>query len=155
MSKEKVKKPIFQRVWFWIIVVVVVFAAIGAIGGGGDSSGDTAEDPQAPIEYTVVSVDEMMSLLSENALNATETYEDQYVEVTGVLSVIDSGGSYISLYPSDNPFAMTGVQCKIKNDEQTEIVKTLTKDQIVTVRGQVTSVGEVLGYSLDIDSFVQ
>lgn len=155
MSKEKVKKPIFKRVWFWILVVVVVFAAIGALGGGGDSSGETTADPQTPIEYTVVSVDEMMSLLSENALNATDTYDDQYVEVTGNLSVIDSSGSYISLYPENDPYAFMGVQCYIKSDEQAEVVKTLKKDQSVTVRGKITGVGEVLGYTLDIDSFVQ
>ena len=31
-----------------------------------------------------------------------------------------------------------------------EIIKTLTRDQEITVKGKITDVGEVLGYYLDI-----
>lgn len=154
MEKEKVKKPIFKRVWFWVIIVVAAFVLFGS-GGSDSSAPSSSEESQEAIEYTVVSVDEMVDLLSENALNATDTYKEQYVEVTGRLSVVDSNGSYIALYPSGDPYSFIGVQCYIKNDEQAEVVKTLSKDQTVTVRGQITEVGEVLGYYLDIDSFVQ
>ena len=149
----KKKKPIYKRVWFWILAIVVVAIAIGSVGGGDDektagSSSGTAE----PIEYTVCTVDEMVDLLSENALSASDTYEGQYVEVTGRLDVIDSDGSYISIYPMNDEFAFTGVQCKIKNDEQLYTVKSLTKGQTVTIQGKVTNVGEVMGYTLDIEA---
>ena len=149
----KTKKPIYKRVWFWILAIVVVVIAIGSMGGGDDdktagSSSGTTE----PIEYTVCTVDEMMALLEENALSASDTYKDQYVEVTGRLNVIDSNGSYISIYPTNNDFALTGVQCKIKTDEQLDTVKSLTKGQNVTIQGKVTDVGEVLGYTMDIDA---
>ena len=42
----------------------------------------------------------------------------------------------------------------IKNKEQKEIVKTLTKDQEITIRGKITDVGEVLGYYLDINEII-
>ena len=40
----------------------------------------------------------------------------------------------------------------IKNDEQLEKIKGLSKGDAITVKGKVTDVGEVLGYYIDIDS---
>lgn len=155
MEENKVKRPIYKRVWFWAIIIVIA-AVLFAGGSDSDTPAQTSNGgTQETIEYIAVSVDDMMKLLSENALNATETYKDQYVEITGRLGVIDSNGSYISLYPTNDRYAIIGVTCYIESDEQAEIVKALAKDQTVTLRGQVTSVGEVFGYSLDIDSFVQ
>ncbi|WHY74588.1 DUF4352 domain-containing protein [Fictibacillus enclensis] len=39
-KKEKVKKPIFKRVWFWVLVIFVVI--IAANMGGGDDSASTS-----------------------------------------------------------------------------------------------------------------
>jgi hypothetical protein len=49
---------------------------------------------------------------------------------------------------------INGIYCKIKTDEQREIVKTLKKDQKITIRGKITDVGEFLGYYLDINEIV-
>lgn len=148
----------------WIIIAVVVIGIIGAAaGGGGDSDSQTAgntdsaskkESEQKEIEYTQVTVDDMMAVLNENAVNASDTYKGKYLEVTGKLGTIDSSGDYISLLPSDE-FAIIGVQCYIKNDEQLSAVKEMKTDDMVTVRGKCTDVGEILGYSIDIDSIVK
>ena len=153
-NKEKVKKPIYKRVWFWIVIVVVAVAVIAQMGGDSTENTTSSNDIE-PIEYTAVSVDKMMEDLSTNAAAAADAYDDQYVEITGRLSVIDSNGSYISLYPQNDQWAITGVQCSIETEEQLGIVKTLQKEQTVTVRGKITGVGEVLGYTLDIDTIVQ
>ena len=155
----------------WIIIAIVVLAVIGAAVGGGndDDEGTVATntagsteasteastetpEPQEEISYTKVSVSQMMNDLETNAMNASDTYKDQYLEITGRLSNIDSSGKYISLLPEDEEFAIIGVQCYIQNDEQKTAVSSLSTGQTVTVRGKCTDVGEVLGYSLDIDS---
>ena len=92
----------------------------------------------------------MMADLENNALGASDKYKDQYLEITGRLGVIDSSGKYISLYPDDE-FALIGVQCYIKNDEQKSKVSAMKKGDTVTLKGKCTNVGEVLGYSLDIE----
>lgn len=144
------------------IAAVVVIGIIGAASGGGSNKTQagpaaeagakvtTAEVTEAVIEYTAYSVGDMMSDLKANALNASEKYKGQYVEITGELSNIDSDGKYISLTPSDEAFAIIGVQCYIKNDDQKSKVAGMTKGEAVTLKGKVTQVGEVLGYSLDI-----
>jgi hypothetical protein len=166
MEKRK-KKGGCLKVVLIVIAILIVIGVIGSLVGGGDnSSNDSSSDTQGgdttssetqveeEITYTPCTVNDMMATLESNALNASDTYKDQYLEVTGRLGNIDSSGDYITLYPDDE-FALTGVQCYVQDDAQLEIVKTLTTDSQVTVRGICTDVGEVLGYSLDINEIVQ
>ena len=149
----------------WIIIAIVVIGIIGAaMGGNGDDStpsaqttdsGSKVEKEEKKIEYQQVRVDDMMTALDDNAASASEQYKGKYIEVTGKLSVIDSDSKYISLFPENNEFAIVGVQCFTKNNDQKEVVKTLSKDSSVTVKGKCTNVGEVMGYTLDIDEIVQ
>ena len=162
----KNKKPIYRRWWFWVLVVLVI-AAVGSAMGSEDNGGtDTpqqettgtpesgagqAEEPA--VTYTAYSVGQLMDDLDSNALKAESTYQDQYVELTGRLNVIDSDGDYISIVPQDDQFAILGVQCYLQTEEQRQQVLNMQIDQVITVRGQITSVGEVMGYLLDVDHF--
>lgn len=114
---------------------------------------DNVKETETVVEitYTVATVSEMIDMLESNALKAEKTYQDQYVEVTGRLGTIDSDGDYITLYPQDDEWSFIGVQCYIKNDEQMNKVLEMTVDDIVTVKGKIKTVGEVIGYGLDID----
>lgn len=104
-------------------------------------------------EYEFVSAATLMAELDNNALNAKETYMNKYVEVKGRVGVIDSSGDYITIYPTNDMFAIQGVQCQVKTEEQKEVIKTISKDSVITVCGEITLVGEVLGYSMDIHRF--
>lgn len=149
------KKPIYKRWWFWVIIVVVVLSLLAGTGEGENESESTTETgTEQSIEYIKCSVSEMIDNLEKNALNAKELYEDKYVEITGRVDVIDASGEYICLYPVNDKWALTSVQCFIKNEEQTNYVKSITTGDILTLRGKVTMVGEVLGYSLNIHEFV-
>lgn len=157
---EKEKKPIFKKWWFWLIIILI----IGGIGAGANnttqptstsSTSSTSTTETQPIEYKKVSIDELDSALEKNAAAAKDTYNGQYVEVTGRLGVIDSDLKYISLYSTTDQFDLVGMNCYIKNSEQKEIVKTLSKDDTIIVKGKITSVGEVLGYSLDITEILK
>lgn len=166
MSKEKKKGSCLKTA----LIVVVVLVILGAIGSTMDDSDDKAKDatdkkeattptkeeetPKEPeeITYTTVDVATLMDALDANAMNASDTYKDQYLEITGKLNVIDSSGKYISLTPADDEYAILGVQCYIKNEEQKSAVSGMTVGDIVTLRGKCKDVGEIMGYALDIDS---
>lgn len=162
----KNKKPIYKRVWFWILAVILVLGIGGAAGGsgGGDtgstadsSAGTQAEQPVAEteeekIEYTEVTTDELSDALEANAMNASDTYKGNYYAVTGRLSNIDASGKYISLVDINDQLSFNVIQCFIKSDDQLEKVKGMAVDDTVTVRGKITDVGELLGYQLNIDS---
>ena len=151
----KNKKPIWKQWWVWILVVIIPFAAIcGMAGNSNTNPSDTNSTIiQEPINYTVVSVADMIDVLDTNALKAEKTYDGQYLEVTGRLGNIDSDGSYITLYGGD--FDFTGVQCYIQNDEQLNFVMDMVDNNTYTVRVKITDVGEILGYQADIIEFVK
>ena len=156
----KNKPPIYKRWWFIAIIVIIVLAAIGG-SGSSDSSGSTSStatsktavsssSSEAAIEYTAYTVTELSEDLDSNALKAADKYKGQYVELTGRLSVMDSNGKYISIVDSTDEWAITGVQCYIKNDEQKQVVMDMSIGDEIVVKGKITDVGEVLGYFLDM-----
>ena len=156
----KNKPPIYKRWWFIAIIVIIVLAAIRG-SGSSDSSGSTSStatsktavsssSSEAAIEYTAYTVTELSEDLDSNALKAADKYKGQYVELTGRLSVIDSNGKYISIVDSTDEWAITGVQCYIKNDEQKQVVMDMSIGDEIVVKGKITDVGEVLGYFLDM-----
>ena len=158
----KNKKPIYKRAWFIILIVIVLVGVISGMGGGDDSE-TASTDGQAEqtqekteetkeISYTAYTVDQLVDDLEENAMKASDTYLDQNVELTGSLSNIDSSGDYISIDPLNDEYSFVNVQCFIQNEEQIEIIKELSTGDILVIKGKITDVGEILGYSMDIDS---
>lgn len=150
----------------WVVLILIIGVVIGAITDKSDSGSDkntaattstekketaTKQKEEAtPIEYTTVSVNDMMSDLDSNAMGASDKYKGKYLEITGKLSNIDAAGKYIDLM-ADGDFEIIGVQCYIKNDDQKAQIASMSKGDTITLKGKCTDVGEVLGYSLDID----
>lgn len=152
-------------VWVIVLVVIVVIAIIGGIENNSSSDSNNSQNNNTtndttnnntskPIEYIKVSKDDLDEALDNNAALARETYNGKYLEITGKLGTIDSELKYISLYSNTKEYDFVGIHCKVKNNEQKEIIKTLVKDQEITVKGKITDVGEVLGYYLDITEIV-
>lgn len=164
----KNKKPIYKRPWFIAVIAIIVLGAIGGSLGGetADKPGKTdapvsqseninttqPESETPEITYTAYSVSELMDDLNGNALKAAEKYKDQYVELTGRLNVIDSSGMYISIVSTQDEFAILGVHCYLKSEDQKTAVMDMAVGDTLVVKGKITDVGEILGYSLDIDS---
>lgn len=164
----KNKKPIYKRPWFIAVIAIIILGAIGGSLGGetADKPGKTdapvsqseninttqPESEPPEITYTAYAVSELMDDLNGNALKAAEKYKDQYVELTGRLNVIDSSGMYISIVSTQDEFAILGVQCYIKSEDQKTAVMDMAVGDTLVVKGKITDVGEILGYSLDIDS---
>ena len=167
----KNKKPIYKRPWFIALIVIIIIGAIGSAGGDktsneagnndtqvttSENTNSTQTESETPeITYTAYEVSELMDDLNGNALKAAEKYKDQYVELTGRLNVIDSSGKYISIVPTDDEFAIMGGQCYIKTEEQKAAVMEMSIGDTLVVKGKIKDVGEVLGYSLDIDEVVK
>lgn len=145
----------------WAIVLIVIFVIIVlamAFGGDTDENSTSSNNSvnnssnQTPenIEYEKVSKDDLDDALDNNAAAAKEKYNKKYVEITGKLGTIDSDLKYISLLSSTKEYDIIGIHCTIKNQSQKDVIKTLSSDQEITVKGKITDVGEVLGYYLDI-----
>ena len=55
MAKEKVKKPIYKKWWFWLIIAVVVIGALGNRGGNDEKAKDTItqEETTSNVVYEI------------------------------------------------------------------------------------------------------
>ena len=152
----KVKRPITKKWWFWVLIVIVAAGIIGGASSGSGNGGDTKQPSgtEQPISYTHYNVTELFDALSTNAMKAQSDFKGQYVEIEGYLSTIDSDGKYIGVgaSPDDYAYFLQNIQCYLKTDEQKQQIMGIDSGSHITVRGKITSVGEVLGYSMNIDS---
>ena len=145
-------------IWLIVIIAIFVIGIIGNMSKESDSSSSKSTNnktnTQEEIIYTKIDIDELESALESNAAAAKDTYKGKYLEITGRLGTIDSDMKYIGLLSTTNEWDIVGVHCTIKNSATKDIVKTLSKDQTIIVKGKITDVGEVLGYYLDIDEII-
>ena len=162
--------PIFKKWWFWVIVVVgivIIGSAIGTDTGTDTDAKETTSNAGAVTTtnidnkdnsksdvttYEVVDLRKMIDDLNQNALKAEKEYNNKYVQITGKIANFDSSGSYISIEPVNaDEWDFDTVMCYIKKDSQLEFLMEKSVGDTVSIKGKVISVGEVLGYSLNID----
>ena len=67
------KKPIYKRVWFWILVVLVIFIGSAAVSGGNDSSSSSSSSSSAKSSSSSSS---HVSATKVAALKSAQTYSD-------------------------------------------------------------------------------
>lgn len=160
----KPKKSIFKRWWFWVIIAVVLIGLISCTGGnendaaGNDSSVTTSEQGTSPEQetdaapvYAEVDLQTMLDDLDANALKAEATYQNKLICVTGKIMNFDSDGSYITIEPVDaDDWNFSSVMCKMQTDDQRNFLLEKVVGDTVTVKGEITSIGEVLGYTMKI-----
>lgn len=164
----KATRPWFKKKRFWALGLIAIIIIISVANGGdgedpaagsnlesaapvaGDSSQESAAPEVAPL---VVPAQKMIDDLESNALAASNKYEGKRVTVTGKLSNIDASGDYFSLTGTED-FTLTNVQIYIDESHLDALAK-FTTDQKVTVTGKVTSVGEILGYSIDAETIAK
>lgn len=162
------KKPIYKRFWFIALALIVFMGVIGSMGsdepGPSPEPNDVAEvkevsneepvkEEQAPEpkpEPVDVTIDELNEMLESNALKASETYKGEYVRVTGLLHNVDASGDYFSLESPNEDFTLIGFSCDIR-EEHRDTVMNLEMGQSVTVVGEISTVGEVMGYRMDVN----
>lgn len=163
----KNKKPFYKNPLIIALIVVVIIAVAASIGGetpdnsnqsnnnavsnnSGDSANNTSETKSPEITYTAYDVSELMSDLETNAMKASDKYKGQYVEITGRLAAIDSDGEYITLDAADN-YTLANITCYIRATEQKDVIMDATIGDTLIVKGKITDVGEIMGYTLNID----
>lgn len=178
-NEVKQKKPLYKRPWFIILAVIAVigFARSGLLKPlpnkeykrqtvqpaentaqeSPEQSGQTAETPQVQPEeeheYQICIADDLFEALKNNALNAKNTYNGQYIELSGVLNNMDSDGAYFGVGAFDQS-VYDSVTCSIKNEEQKNIIAGFSTGDMIIVRGKITEVGDILGYYMDVDEIV-
>ena len=159
------KRPVYKRPWFIIVAVFIAIGIIGNMGSGDDTDGkevapisswtstesEPVVEPELEVkEPLIMTVDKLNDALDENALKASNNYKGEYVEVTGILSVIDSDGKYFALGRLDGKFTLQNLTCNISKEHLDDVMDFEMKQE-VTVIGTITDVGEIMGYRLKVE----
>lgn len=133
-----------------VLAASIGFSGCGSSGGnGGQSAAQTQE--QKKVEYAEADITILLNDVKENAARANKNYNGKNVKIVGgVVSNIESNGRYISI---DNGarFSALHVQCYPNDDKVKNAMLDLNKGQQVVVYGQISDVGEIVGYSLKMD----
>jgi len=149
----KIKKPVYKKWWFWLIIVVAVVAVASSSGSDEKATVNTSGDSKQSevITYETVDLQTMFDDLDGNAMKAENNYKGKNVEFECKISNFDSNGAYISVEPKNaDEWNLSTAMCYIKNDEQKSVLIEKNVGDVITIKGKVKSVGEVLGYSIDI-----
>ena len=156
----KNKKPIYKKPWAYIVLIVIIIICIVASGGGdekekpsSDSGNTTAAQSKA--EYTTVEIETLLDDLSGNAYNAQQKWKNQYVTIEGgKISTIDASGEYFSIESTDDSYWLESILVDIPKSIRNEVMSSISKDASVTVKGKITDVGEVMGYTMGADEVI-
>lgn len=151
----KIKKPVFKKWWFWILVFAVIIVIANSSGNNNSTSEKDIVSGQSVSEeivYEVADLKTMFDDLDSNAMKAEENYKNKYVEFECKIKSFDSDGAYVSVAPKDaSEWDFSSAMCYIKNDSQKEFLLQKNVGDIINIKGKIKSIGEVMGYSLDIN----
>lgn len=146
-----------KKVFKYGIGIIILLGVIGAVLGKNDggnnysTSSTTKQTQEAPKNYAEADIDVLLNDAKNNAAKANRDYKGKYVKiVNGTVFNIESNSRYISLEGSD-PYTLLHIQCYPKNEAVKNAMINVSKGQFVTVYGKITDVGEIMGYSLDMD----
>ena len=53
-TQEKVKKPIYKKWWFWVIIVVLVFGVFGSGGNKDEEKAPAEKQPQTLTDLSLI-----------------------------------------------------------------------------------------------------
>ena len=106
------------------------------------------DDPS--ITYNYYSVADLQNDFEANEMRAKENHEDELVQIEGYIVDFDSNGKHITLDSTTNSILIDGVECKIMDDEQKDILWGYSTGDWVAIQGEITLVGTFGGYYLDI-----
>lgn len=135
-------------------VIARQIPGIQAFRMDGDSAVATHEKPNKDISdniaYESYSVDDLIYELENNALRAEQSFQDQYIELTGAISSFDSDGEYFTLSAIYDESLRGTITCTFTDASQRDYLAEKNKGEIITIQCQVTSIGEIMGYSVEV-----
>ena len=152
----KIKKPWYKKWWLWVIVGLLAIMLISCNSDDSTTtSSSTTTVEQTAIEeeitYNSITANQLIQDLEANAMVA-EDYTNGYFSITGYICNFDSDGNYISIDNNDT-WNFTTIQCYTRgNEEVINQLKQYREGDMIVVNGQITDVGEVLGYQMNIHS---
>ena len=155
--EKKSKKALYKKWWFWLMIGLCMLALGGAMfiddGRFFDEISGIREDvsQEGDLCYEVVDLQVLFDDLDANALRAKEQYQDKYVQFEGEIALFDGEGVYICVKAKNAEiWDSSSVLCYTTDKEQKDLLMRMSPGDSVTIRGRITQIGKIRGYSLKI-----
>jgi len=168
MNNNNGKSGCFSNFLLIIIIIIIIFNYFGKVNNSQtsdesintsiDESINTSIDESSNIpfdesERITVDIDTLFEDLDNNAMVAEEKYNNARIKLTGKIKSFDSDGKYFSIGSPDNSYMFSSILCDITEDQKSELMK-FSKGDLITLKGTITSIGEIIGYSLDVEEIL-
>ena len=83
----KNKRPVYKRWWFWLFIAIVIYLAVNLISARMEAKKanerEVEEYNYLDYEYTEVAIQDMLTVLERNPLQAESKYVGQYIKFSG------------------------------------------------------------------------
>lgn len=123
-----------------------------SLNSSNSNSSSSKQVQETSPNYAEADIDILLNDVKSNAAKANKNYKGKYVKIVGgVVRNIESNARYINVEGSNPYEILINVQCYPKNNSVKDAIMNLSKGQQVTVYGKITDVGEIMGYSLDLE----
>lgn len=105
------KKPIYKRVWFWVVIVVAVIAIGGAAGGSGSDSGSSSSTDVASQQAVQVdsSQESSSDASAETTIQEQEPVEEEPEVPTEYKSALTKAETYSEMMHMSKQGFMTSL----------------------------------------------
>ena len=152
----KAQRPWYRRPLSWLGIFVVVMLFFTLPRQPGETSRPRTPPPQAAAPTALadampVTADQLFAALDENPLKAADTYLGTRIRVEGTLSNIDAQGKYFSIKGLDKAFRFDSIRLDIGPEHRASVVD-FTLGQTVASTGVVKGVGEVRGFTIEVET---
>ena len=133
MAEEKLKKPIYKKWWFWVILLI-----IGGIGAGSQDSEDkvaTNKSSNKEIVPISVSIGELLSSYNDNEVGADVKFKGKYIQTSGIVGDIKKDimdDLYVTIGATGEAFEIPVLQAFFL-DKYTNDLANLKKGQTLEV----------------------
>lgn len=151
-TRKRVAAILFAFAGLCLVAVIAIILMFPDSFRGGNATNTPVATASPQIQYEKVDLQGMLDELDTNALRAEEKYRGKYIEITGEIRVFDSGGKYIAIAPyGASDWSISMVRCYLTDTTHKTFLLEKNVGDMVTIRGKVFSVGEVIGYDVKIE----
>ncbi|SCY69583.1 tRNA_anti-like [Lachnospiraceae bacterium XBB2008] len=140
-----------SKLWDAVTINDVHFGATNVTNTVNYEETEAYYNKQLPKEYMITSVSEMYMDMDSNAMNAKEKYDDQDVQVSGIITRIDDKGKNLYIGSS---VGSDDIYCSIENEEQRDVLRQLSVGSSVTIKGYCYQASQTWGYGIRIEELL-
>lgn len=149
---HKTQVKIAKVLWGILCVLIVGVFTINFLASPSDDK-QAISKQEKQRQYGTVEMHTLMKDLDANPMRAEKKYENKYYEVRSALVVyIDSDGDNIQVVDPADEDAIIGMVVNPTSKEQKKDFEKISTGQLVDLKGKISHVGDIIGYTLELDS---